>query len=188
MHQIYSITRSLVDREKACSENMFSLSHWRAYQPGFFRTCPDPALLNKFINIWLIQNVIIKSGDHTKVGRTARNIYTEFNTVLANWCEKDVIQYREHIALHTGMYNQLHWGKKKSGLKIELCWCQSFRKRPTGYGALQEQHESQMSCCCEKCRYYTDKWSFCSSQMSISLIFGSPSRTFRNYWRDSREV
>ena len=106
----YHSTRNIVVREKACSENMFSVSYGRAYQPGFFRTCPCPALLNKFINIWLIE-IIIKSGEHIKFGRTARNMYTGFNMILANWCEKDVIQYREYIALHSGMYNQLQWKK-----------------------------------------------------------------------------
>lgn len=61
---------------------MFSLACRRVYKPNFFRICLGPGLPNKYINIWLIQNVIIKSGDHTKGGRTIRNMYTEFNIVL----------------------------------------------------------------------------------------------------------
>lgn len=37
-------------------------------------------------------------------------MYTELNMILAKWCE--IIQYREYIALHSGMYNELRWKKK----------------------------------------------------------------------------
>lgn len=30
----------------------------------------------------------MKSTDGTKVGRTARNMYKEFKTILGNWCGK----------------------------------------------------------------------------------------------------
>lgn len=122
-----------------------------------------PALLNKFINIWLIQSIILKSGDCTKVGNTARNMYTEFNTILQISMRRIQLS-TENTLLCTQACIISYTGKKKNThLKIELCLCQSFRKRPTGYGRSQAQHESPMSCCCEKCRYYTDKWSFCST-------------------------
>lgn len=173
---------------------MFSLACRRAYKPDFLGICPGPALPNKYINIWLIQNVIIKSGDHIKDGRTTR-ICTQ--SLTSSW--KSVWKRCNSLQRIYCFAVRRYTGEKKSGRKIELYWCQSFRKRPTGYRGSQE-HESSMSPSCEKSRYYTDKWSFCSALhwQDLSWVFlwflaalqepsettgETPERFTKNYYR-----
>lgn len=55
----------------------------------------------------------MKSTDGTKVGRTARNMYKEFKTILGNWCGKKKKSVQEIHCCHSGMYNQLHRGKQQ---------------------------------------------------------------------------
>lgn len=123
--------------------------------------------------------------------------------------EKKKKSVQEIHCCHSGMYNQLHRGKqqkrggwgwkggnKKSSekLKIELYWCQSCRKRATGYGGSQEQHGHANVVLLWKIQILYRQMIFllCSAltspQMSMSLVFGSTSRTFLNSWRNCREV